>query len=160
MSKTYSFKRTQVLPVSIGEAWSFFSDPANLQAITPATMNFRVISQFSGGEIYPGQVIEYKVSPVWNIPVYWMTEITHVENHKFFVDEQRFGPYSFWHHQHHFNEQAGGVEMTDMVHYRVPFGIFGDLANTLFVSRKLKEIFDYRYEVLKTRFIERKPNQL
>lgn len=96
--------------------------------------------------MYAGQLIEYTVRPVLGIPVYWMTEITHVEQDRFFVDEQRFGPYSLWHHQHHFKEVPGGVEMTDIVHYKVPFWILGDLANMVLVRGKLKEIFEYRFK--------------
>ena len=95
--------------------------------------------------MYPGQIIEYKVSPVMSIPLYWMTEITHVENRKYFVDEQRFGPYVMWHHQHHFKEVDGLVEMTDIVHYKLPLWFLGDIANGLFVKKQLKDIFDFRF---------------
>ena len=102
--------------------------------------------------MYAGQIIEYKVSPVLGIPLYWMTEITHVEQHKFFVDEQRFGPYSMWHHQHHFREVPGGVEMTDIVHYKMPFWFLGDIANTLFVKKQLNDIFNYRFKAVEKIF--------
>lgn len=152
MSRVYSFHTTQIIPVSLDAAWDFFSNPANLQAITPADMGFKVVSKYHGDKMYPGQVIEYTVKPLLSIPIYWMTEITHVEDKKYFVDEQRFGPYSLWHHQHHFKETAGSVEMTDIVHYKVPFWILGDIANTILVKKKLKEIFDYRYRVVEERF--------
>lgn len=152
MSRVYSFHTTQIIPVSLDAAWDFFSNPANLQAITPADMGFKVVSKYHGDKMYPGQVIEYTVKPLLGIPIYWMTEITHVEDKKYFVDEQRFGPYSLWHHQHHFKETAGSVEMTDIVHYKVPFWILGDIANTILVKKKLKEIFDYRYRVVEERF--------
>ncbi|MDB5203089.1 MAG: hypothetical protein JWQ27_2498 [Ferruginibacter sp.] len=145
MSRVYSFKKVQVLPVSLEKAWSFFSNPANLQQLTPAKMGFTVISKFHGETMYPGQIIEYTVRPLLGIPLYWMTEITHVKPGEYFIDEQRFGPYSLWHHQHHFKEVEGGVEMTDIVHYKVPFWIFGDMANKLFVEKELQGIFDYRY---------------
>jgi len=148
----YSLQRVQCIPVEQTVAWSFFSDPSNLEAITPKSMDFKVISKFHGHKMYPGQIIEYKVKPVLGIPVYWMTEITHVVEDKFFVDEQRFGPYSFWHHQHHFKPIDGGVEMTDIVHYKNPFWILGDLANSLFVKSKLEEIFDFRYKVVEDMF--------
>jgi ligand-binding SRPBCC domain-containing protein len=102
--------------------------------------------------MYAGQIIEYKVSPILGIPLYWMTEITHVEQHKFFVDEQRFGPYSMWHHQHHFREVPGGVEMTDIVHYKMPFWFLGDIANTLFVKKQLNDIFNYRFKAVEKIF--------
>jgi ligand-binding SRPBCC domain-containing protein len=102
--------------------------------------------------MYPGQIIEYKVRPLLQIPVYWMTEITHVEDKQFFVDEQRFGPYSLWHHQHHFLTVPGGVEMTDIVHYKIPFWFLGDLANRLMIRKKLKEIFEYRFKAVEEKF--------
>ena len=145
MSKVYSLKTVQKLPISLNEAWDFFSNPANLAEITPERMGFKTISKHHGDVMYAGQVIEYKVSPVLGIPLYWMTEITHVDDKKYFVDEQRFGPYSLWHHQHHFKEIDGGVEMTDIVHYKLPLWFLGDIANTLFVKKQLDGIFDYRF---------------
>lgn len=145
MSRVYSFKTVQMIPVNLDKAWEFFSDPANLSTITPDEMQFKTISKFHGDTMYPGQLIEYRVSPLLGIPLYWMTEITHINPKTHFVDEQRYGPYSFWHHQHHFREVEGGVEMTDIVHYKLPFWFLGDIANSLFVSAKLKKIFDYRF---------------
>jgi ligand-binding SRPBCC domain-containing protein len=139
VSKVYSIKTTQQIPVSLDAAWDFFSSPANLKVITPENLGFNIISQHHGGNMYAGQIIEYKVSPVLGIPVYWMTEITHVDNKKYFVDEQRFGPYSLWHHQHHFTALQGGVEMTD-------------IANGLFVKKQLKEIFDFRFKKVEELF--------
>ncbi|MEO5942122.1 MAG: SRPBCC family protein [Ferruginibacter sp.] len=144
MSKVYSLKEVQLLPVSLDKAWDFFSNPANLQAITPANLGFQIISKYHGDVMYAGQIIEYRVRPILNIPLYWMTEITHVSDKKYFVDEQRFGPYSLWHHQHHFKEVSGGVEMTDIVHYKLPFWFLGDIANAILVRKQLKGIFDFR----------------
>lgn len=141
----HSLRVTQKIPVSPAKAWDFFSNPANLQTITPGNMGFSIISEHHGGTMYAGQLIEYKVRPVLNIPLYWMTEITHVKDNTYFVDEQRFGPYKLWHHQHHFREIPGGVEMTDIVHYKIPLGFLGKIANSLFVRKKLRRIFDYRY---------------
>ena len=137
----HSFKTVQLIPVRLEEAWDFFSSPSNLQVITPPNMDFRIISKYQGTKMYPGQVIEYTVKPLLNIPMYWMTEITHVQPQEFFVDEQRFGPYSMWHHQHHFKEVAGGVEMTDIVHYKIPGWWIGDVMNTLYVKKQLNKIF-------------------
>lgn len=148
----YSLKTVQKIPVSKEEAWQFFSNPANLQTITPSNLGFKIISKHHGDRMYPGQIIEYKVAPLLGIPMYWMTEITHVEEGKYFVDEQRFGPYALWHHQHHFRSIEGGVEMTDIVHYRIPYWIFGRIANTLFVKAELKRIFDHRLRVVEERF--------
>lgn len=149
----YTLERVQRLPISIEEAWDFFSSPLNLRDITPAYMRFQVLSDPKWvGRMYPGQIITYTVRPVLGIPLFWMTEITHVREGEFFVDEQRVGPYALWHHQHHFKPIEGGVEMTDLVHYRLPLGPLGTLAHALFVRRQLEEIFDYRYQVLEKRF--------
>lgn len=148
----YSLKTVQKIPVSMDKAWDFFSNPANLAAITPSNLGFQIISKHHGSRMYPGQIIEYRVSPLLGIPMYWMTEITHVEEGKYFVDEQRFGPYKLWHHQHHFREIEGGVEMTDIVHYRIPFWIFGRIANRLFVKKELDKIFRHRFKVVEDLF--------
>lgn len=142
----YSLKTVQRIPVSLEKAWDFFSSPANLADITPSNLGFHIISKHHGDKMYAGQIIEYTVKPLLGIPLYWMTEITHVEEGRYFVDEQRFGPYSLWHHQHHFKAIEGGVEMTDIVHYKIPLWILGDLAHGLFVRRQLKQIFDFRFK--------------
>jgi ligand-binding SRPBCC domain-containing protein len=148
----HSIKTVQQIPVSLDTAWDFFSNPANLAAITPAEMGFKVISKHHGDKMYAGQIIEYTVKPVLGIPVYWMTEITQVKEKEFFIDEQRKGPYALWHHQHHFKAIPGGVEMTDIVHYRNPLGLLGKLANYLFVRKKLKGIFEYRFKKVEELF--------
>jgi hypothetical protein len=98
--------------------------------------------------MYAGQIIEYTVKPLLGIPLYWMTEITHVQEGAYFVDEQRFGPYIMWHHQHHFKEVTGGVMMTDIVHYKIPLGFLGDIAHWLFVKKQLQGIFDFRFKAV------------
>jgi len=152
MSKVYSLKAVQKIPADIDTAWDFFSKPGNLKDITPNALASNVISKHSGDKMYAGQIIEYKISPVAGIRLYWMTEITHVEDKKYFIDEQRFGPYSLWHHQHHFEIINGGVEMTDIVHYKIPFWFIGDIANALMVRNKLKQIFEYRFKVIEEKF--------
>ncbi|MBC7934806.1 MAG: SRPBCC family protein [Rhizobacter sp.] len=152
MSKVYSIKRVQVMPVDITVAWDFFSDPRNLEAITGGGMDFRIISSHHGEEMYSGQIIEYSLKPLLGIKMYWMTEITHVEQHRFFVDNQRFGPYSLWHHQHHFKAVEGGIEMTDIVHYKLPLWFLGDIAHALFVKKILNDIFDFRYKKVEELF--------
>lgn len=147
----FSIKSKQVLPISLQEAWDFFSTPKNLQTITPAYLRFKITSEIAD-HMYPGQVITYTVKPLLGIPIFWMTEITHVKEGIYFVDEQRFGPYALWHHQHHFKEVEGGVEMIDLVHYKLPLGPLGSLANFLFVRKQLKGIFDYRFQFLETHF--------
>jgi ligand-binding SRPBCC domain-containing protein len=152
MSKVYSLQTIQKIPISLAEAWDFFSKPSNLKDITPSKLGFEIISKYHGEKMYPGQIIEYTVKPILGIPLYWMTEITHVKDQQYFVDEQRFGPYSLWHHQHHFKEIPGGVEMTDIVHYKLPLWILGDIANTLLVTAQLREIFQYRFSAVEKRF--------
>ena len=151
MSRVYSLIREQQLKTSVENAWGFFSDPGNLQSITPSDLGFKVISQ-PAENMYAGMLIEYKIRPLFNIPFYWMTEITHVSDKKYFVDEQRFGPYSLWHHQHHFQENASGVMMKDVVHYKLPFYVIGDAANFLFVGKRLEKIFDHRKKVVEELF--------
>lgn len=148
----HTIKTVQKIPVSLETAWNFFSNPANLEAITPPEMGFKVISRYHGEIMYAGQIIEYKVKPMMGIQIYWMTEITHVKDRKYFIDEQQFGPYKLWHHQHHFKEIPGGVEMTDIVHYKNPLGLLGRVANNLFISRRLKSIFDYRFRKVEELF--------
>jgi ligand-binding SRPBCC domain-containing protein len=133
----------QNLPVDLKTAWEFFSSPGNLKEITPDYMGFDIIS-VSAKKMYPGMIIRYTVRPVLHIPIHWVTEITHVDEQNYFVDEQRFGPYRFWHHTHRFKEIKEGVEMTDILYYKIKFGFIGRIANSLFVRKKLREIFDYR----------------
>ena len=152
MSKVYSLKAVQRIPITPTAAWDFFSNPVNLTSITPDDISFKIISLHHGERMYAGQIIEYKLRPVLNIPVYWMTEITHVEDKKYFVDEQRFGPFGMWHHQHHFKAIEGGVEMTDIIHYKLPLWFLGDIANVLFVKRKLKKVFDHRFSQIEKLF--------
>jgi ligand-binding SRPBCC domain-containing protein len=152
MSKVYSLKSMQRIPIPLAQAWDFFSKPDNLKEITPSNLGFSIVSQHHGEQMYAGQIIEYKVRPVLGIPMYWMTEITHVQDQQFFVDEQRFGPYSLWHHQHHFKTVPGGVEMTDIVHYKLPLWFLGDIANSLFVKKQLQGIFDYRFKKVEELF--------
>jgi len=142
----------QQLPISLDEAWSFFSNPANLQAITPAHMGFTVTSRHHGDKMYTGQIIRYIVKPLLGIPLKWCTEITHVESKKYFIDEQRFGPYAFWHHQHHFTEVNGGVLMEDILNYKVPLGILGSAVDVLFIHKEVNSIFNYRREILTKMF--------
>ncbi len=145
----YTLKRKQTLPIPLDSAWDFFSSPKNLREITPEYMDFRITSdpEFLT-KAYPGQIITYTVRPLLGIPLFWMTEITHVEPRQFFVDEQRVGPYSIWHHEHHFREVPGGVEMTDLVTYRLPFGWLGGFAHWLFVKKQLHMIFDFRRKTI------------
>jgi len=148
----HTIKTVQKIPVSLEKAWNFFSNPANLQAITPEGMDFKTISKHHGPVMYAGQIIEYKVKPLLGIPVYWMTEITQVKDKEYFIDEQRFGPYKLWHHKHHFKTIDGGVEITDIVHYKNPMWWLGRLANTIVVKKKLQKIFEYRFQKVEELF--------
>lgn len=141
--KVYSKKSEQYINVSLEECWTFFSDPGNLQKITPSDMGFQV-TDFDNKNMYEGQIIQYKITPLFGIKLSWLTEITVVKERSYFIDEQRFGPYAFWHHKHFFEPTENGVKMTDVVHYAIPFGIFGRIANALIVKNKLNQIFDYR----------------
>ena len=141
--KVYSLKEEQFVNASIQECWSFFSNPRNLKKITPTDMGFE-ITDFDEKSMYAGQIIQYKVSPLFGIKLGWMTVITVVKEQSYFVDEQRFGPYTLWHHKHFFEAKDNGVLMTDLIHYALPLGFIGRVMNTLVVKNKLKTIFDYR----------------
>ncbi len=141
----------QCFPISRAEAWDFFCDPRNLAVITPPDMAFEVTSELPE-RVHPGLLIGYRVRPLFGVPVRWMTEITHLREGELFVDEQRYGPYRFWHHQHLFRDVPGGMEMRDIVHYDVGFGPVGDLANLLVVRDRVRAIFEFRRRVLEQRF--------
>jgi len=141
----YHLSSHQKIPVPLAEAWDFFSSPLNLAKITPKEMAFTVTSTIDPAQkMYPGMLITYKISPIRGIKLDWMTEITQVMEGKYFIDEQRFGPYKFWHHQHHFKAIDGGTEMNDILTYGLPMGIIGRMANTIYVANKLQEIFEFR----------------
>ncbi len=142
--KVYTKEFKTFLPLDIDKAWDFFSSPRNLAKITPEHMGFIITSKFNDEKMYPGMLITYIVSPLLGIQMDWCTEITHVIDKKYFVDEQRFGPYAMWHHQHHFKVVEGGIEMTDIVNYAVPMGILGRMMNSIMISNEIEKIFSYR----------------
>ena len=148
----YQLKTIQFVKTDMATCWDFFSDPKNLSKITPQSMGFIVRTELPD-KMYEGLMIEYTVSPMLGIPMNWITEIKTVKNHSFFVDEQRKGPYRIWHHEHHFKEVDGGVEMTDIVSYELPLGFLGRLMHPILVKNKLKEIFDYRRQKVDELFI-------
>ncbi len=150
--KVYKLHEKQQLPISIEAAWDFLSNPENLKVITPDNLGFKITSDLPEDGMYAGQLITYTVTPLFGIPMTWVTEITHVEHPKYFVDEQRFGPYSMWHHEHHIKEIPGGIEMTDIIHYVVPLGILGRLVHPFLVRPQLRKIFNYRRKVLTEKF--------
>jgi len=141
--KVYRLHKKQNLPITVEQAWEFLSNPANLKTITPDYMSFDILSG-ADRAMFPGQIIQYIVTPVLGIKTKWVTEITHVMDRKYFVDEQRFGPYSLWHHKHFIKEIKGGVEMEDIIDYKIPMGWLGQLVHPFLVKPKLEEIFNYR----------------
>jgi len=145
--KLYTLRSIQKLPISAREAWDFLSDPKNLKVITPDYMGFKIQSG-ADRPMFSGQIIQYIVTPVAGIKTKWVTEITHVKEGEYFVDEQRFGPYALWHHKHFIKAIPGGVEMEDIIDYKLPLGVLGQLAHPILVKPKLQEIFDYRKEKL------------
>lgn len=149
--RLHRFTATQFLPVELETAWGFFSDPRNLQTMTPPWLNLVPTSEIPQ-EMHPGLIVTYRVKPAFGIAVTWVTEITHVVDRQLFVDEQRSGPYRFWHHQHHFREVAGGTEARDILHYELPLGLVGDLAGAVLVKKRVAGIFEYRRRALERRF--------
>ena len=149
--KPFELERIQTLPVTVDQAWSFFSDPGNLARITPPSMKFCITSG-PQARTYAGQIMSYTVRPLLGISMDWTTEITHVSEPDFFVDEQRFGPYRFWHHQHFFREVESGTEVRDLIHYLLHHDQLAWLVNRLIVAPRLKRIFDYRSKALQDIF--------
>ncbi|MFO0946288.1 MAG: SRPBCC family protein [Planctomycetota bacterium] len=150
-AQVHQLQSRQILPISLEECWDFFSNPMNLPEITPPWLHFDV-SEVEFERIRPGAVFQYTVRPLLGVPLSWVTEITHVVPAELFVDEQRFGPYRFWHHQHHFTPVRDGIEVLDIVHYALPLGPIGRIVHALSVKRKLDAIFAYRRDVLERRF--------
>ncbi len=140
----YQLHKSQFIPADLQEVWDFISSPKNLKKITPEYMGFDITTENLPDQMYEGMIIAYKVSPLLDIKTTWVTEITHIEENKFFIDEQRVGPYKIWHHEHRLIEEKAGVTMTDLVTYQPPFGILGQMARSLFIKQKLEEIFDFR----------------
>jgi len=149
--KIYRLHQKQNLPINIDTAWEFLSDPRNLKTITPDYMSFNILSG-ADRPMFSGQIIQYIVTPILGIKTKWVTEITHVKDKHYFVDEQRFGPYALWHHKHFIKEIEGGVEMEDIIDYKVPLGILGQMAHPILVKPKLNEIFNYRTKKLEELF--------
>ena len=149
--RLYQLRAIQFLPITQQEAWEFLSTPQNLKVITPDHMGFEVLSG-ADKSMFPGQIIQYNVFPFPGIKTRWVTEITHVKEGEYFVDEQRFGPYALWHHKHFIKSIEGGVEMQDIIDYKLPFGFLGRLMHPFLVKKQLKKIFGYREHKLKELF--------
>jgi ligand-binding SRPBCC domain-containing protein len=144
----YVLQREQRVAMSLDDCWRFFSDPRNLEKITPPSLRFRVRSELPA-EVYAGMMIRYTVSPLFGIPMTWVTEITHMRKPHYFADEQRVGPYRLWHHEHSFraiNDRES--EVLDLIHYAPPLGALGAILNKLLVRPQLERIFNFRTEQL------------
>jgi ligand-binding SRPBCC domain-containing protein len=150
----YQLHKTQRIPANLDEVWDFISSPANLKKITPGYMGFDITSKLLIPKMYPGMIISYKVSPILGIKMTWVTEITHIKDKEYFVDEQRVGPYAIWHHEHKIESIEGGVLMTDIVSYKPPLFFFGSIANSVLIKKQLQKIFDYRKKAIEKMFGE------
>ena len=148
----YELKYEQKIPSTLENVWDFISSPLNLKKITPDHMNVMVTSSMFKEKMYPGMIISYKISPFWGIKLKWVTEITHVKEKEYFIDEQRIGPYAMWHHQHKIEKTNDGVLMTDIVSYQPPLKFLGAIANSLIIEKQLNEIFDFRKKALEKIF--------
>jgi len=148
----YQLKRSQNIPATLVEAWNFFSKPDNLARITPSYMNFNILAKSDAGEMYPGMIISYTVSPLLNVTIKWATEITQVKEYRYFIDNQIKGPYRIWHHEHHFKEVEGGIEMKDILFYEVRYGLIGYFLHEFFIKKRIEEIFNYREHKIKELF--------
>jgi ligand-binding SRPBCC domain-containing protein len=149
---TYRIETSQLVNASMDEVWDFISSPKNLKHITPEQMGFDILTPNLPDKMYPGMMIEYSVKPLFGIKMKWLTEITQVKHHEYFVDEQRSGPYSMWHHEHHIKQTEKGVLMTDIIHYIPPMGFIGAIANEVMIKSQLKSIFDFRTVAVNKRF--------
>jgi len=147
----FQLKQKITLNTTMKEAWDFFSNPRNVKVVTPPKLNMTITSELPD-TMYEGMIISYKVHPILNIPLTWVTEITKIIPNKLFIDEQRHGPYKMWHHEHFFREVDNGIEVEDLVSYIMPFGPLGILVQKLHVQMELESVFDYRTKVLKEKF--------
>lgn len=154
--KVHVFKREMIIPVSVSEAWDFFSDPRNLKKITPPEMNFKILTKNLPDRIYSGLLIKYSLTPVFGIKANWVTEIKNVKENEFFIDQQLEGPYALWEHKHSFIPCKEGTMMKDEVRYALPLSFLGDIAHLLFVRKKLEAIFNYRSDVISKLWLSNK----
>ncbi|WP_296317674.1 SRPBCC family protein [Winogradskyella sp. UBA3174] len=149
--KIYTLHQKQKLPINLDTAWEFLCNPANLSKLTPSAMNMNIISG-ADRPMYAGQILQYSVTPLAGIKTKWVSEITQYEDKKYFVDIQLYGPYALWHHKHFVHVIDGGVEMEDIIDYKVPLGIFGQLMHPVLVKPKLEQVFNYRTQQLEAIF--------
>ena len=156
----FQFKRNLIINATLGEVWDFISSPSNLKEITPDYMGFDITTEDLPEIMYPGMIVSYVVTPLFGIKTTWVTEITHVIEGSYFVDEQRVGPYTMWHHEHFIEPCEGGVLMKDIVSYEPPFGILGNIANALIIKKKLNEIFDFRTKAIEEKYGSHIPDSI
>jgi ligand-binding SRPBCC domain-containing protein len=148
----YQLHTKQLIRAPLDKVWDFISNPRNLKVITPEHMGFDITSRELPEKMYPGMIIRYTVKPLLGIKMVWVSEITHIEEKRFFVDQQRVGPYSVWHHQHLIEQQGEAVMMSDIVSYSPPMGFLGSIANRLFIQKQLESIFTYREKAVEQYF--------
>ena len=146
------YKTEQWLPISVEAAWKFFSTPNNLALITPPELDFKIQTKLNGEEIFDGMIIDYKVKPLFGIPLHWQTEICRVLKNSLFIDRQIKGPYKVWEHTHTFEKSDSGVLMKDEVIYKLPLGFIGEIAHKITVKDKIEKIFSYRKKILNELF--------
>jgi ligand-binding SRPBCC domain-containing protein len=151
----HQFKTEQWLPVTVDEAWRFFSSPKNLSVITPPELDFKIVTRLTDEDIYEGMLIDYVVKPLFGIPVRWRTGISRVLFHEYFADRQLKGPYTSWEHVHYFREEKGGVMMIDEVNYTLPFGVLGRILHKILIRKKIEYIFSFRRQILEKIFPEK-----
>ncbi len=147
----HSLKTVQFVPISLEKAWDYFSSPQNLKDMTPDYMGFKILTDVPP-KMYPGMIISYTLKSLPGFKVNWVTEITQVREMEYFIDSQLSGPYGIWHHEHRFKKVDGGVEITDLLYYKLPYGWLGGIVNFLFVRKKVEGIFSYRYKFLCQKF--------
>jgi len=145
--------REQFVPGDPARIWDFFATPHNLNELTPPGLSFAIIGDVAP-RMYAGQMIAYRVGILPGVKVRWLTEITHVREGEYFVDEQRIGPYRLWHHEHRFapSSDGRGVTMTDRITYDPGWGPLGAVVDALWISRQLAGIFDHRSRAVAARF--------
>lgn len=154
MKYIHEYKAQQTLPISLDLAWEFFSSPKNLAIITPPEMDFKILTKDLNVEIFDGMEINYRVRPLLGIPMKWKTKLCKIDDKKSFTDIQLKGPYSIWEHTHTFISTENGILMNDVIRYKIPMGFIGNWLNTLFIRKKIENIFNYRRQILEKLFQE------
>ena len=148
----YKLKFAQKLPISVEESWAFFSQPTNLLHLTPPHLGFEMLDTEKNKKIYPGQIISHLIRPFLKIPIEWTSEIVQVHEPYYFIDHQICGPYRFWHHEHRFNPIDKGVEIVDLIHYKLPLGYIGQFFHFVKVQKEIQTVFSYRKRKLEELF--------